>query len=58
MHRDKKKLWKIFRQSPYNFFYQEPWPSCRNFRGCDLCDNLFCPELGPDFVGKVFSNLA
>jgi hypothetical protein len=51
-------LWEIFRQSPHNFFHQEPGPSCGNFRGCDLYDNLFCPELGPDFFGKVFSNLS
>jgi len=36
------------------------WPrlSCGSFWGCDLYNNLFCPEPGPDLVGKIFSNLA
>jgi len=30
---------------------------CRNVRVWDLCNNLFCLEPGPDFFGKIFSNL-
>ena len=30
----------------------------QEFRRLDLCDNLFCLELGPDFLGIVFSNLS
>ncbi len=26
-------------------------------RGRNLCDNLFCPELCPDLLGKEFSSL-
>jgi len=37
--------------------HQEPAQSCRNSGGGELCDNLFCPELGPDLLEKVFSNL-
>lgn len=30
---------------------------CGNLWKRGLCDNLFCPEPGPDLIGKVFSNL-
>jgi hypothetical protein len=38
-------------------FNQEPELSRGNLWGWELYDNLFCRELGPDLLGKVFSNL-
>jgi hypothetical protein len=41
-----------------NFFNQQPGLVYRNFRECNLCGNLFCPEQGPDLFGEVFANLS
>lgn len=48
-------LWKNILYGPYS--KKESQNNRTGFFCCDLCDNLFCPELGPDLVGKVFSNL-
>jgi len=38
--------------------HQEPAQLWGNSGGGELCDNLFCPELCPDFLRKEFPNLA
>ena len=38
-------------------FHQEPESLCGNSLKKNLPGNLFCLEPGPDFLGKVFSNL-